>query len=194
MEPDELSWAHTRAEWEQAWNQVRHFETMRAQWLGFFFTAVLGVTAIAGPKLDASSTKSILVIVALALILEAWSAALYLAVARLNEVHLYNDQIIFAIRDVTMSSPPAAVDLTIYKYPPHPPREGRLGGSLASTKKASELVLLLGVFLFASILAGDVVRAATFSRISTLALVASALGCSIGVCIAGFCVWVRRRV
>ncbi|HTA32256.1 MAG TPA: hypothetical protein VK721_02435 [Solirubrobacteraceae bacterium] len=191
MTSDDLGWAHTRAEWEQAWNQVRHFETMRGQWLGFFFTVVLGVTAIAGPKLDASNSKSVLVIALLALILELWSAALYLAVARLNEVQRYNDQIIFAIREATMSSPPAAVDLARYTYPPGPPRRGRLG-ALASTKKASELVLLVGVFLFTAALLGDVTRAATFSRISDAALAVSALACGIGVCIAGFCVWARR--
>ena len=165
---------------------------MRGQWLGFFFTAVLGSTVIAGPKLDANSSRSILVIAVLALILELCSAALYLAVARLNEIQLYNDEIIRAIRKVAMSEPPAAVDLTRFKNPPRPPR-GAGVGDLASTKKVSEMVLLVGVVVFLAVLAGDVARAATFSRISTVALVSSALAACAGLVIAGFCVWARRE-
>jgi hypothetical protein len=188
---DDLGWAHTRAEWDQAWNQVRHFETMRGQWLGFFFTAVLGVTAIAGPRLHADSSRSVLVIAVLALVLEAWSAALYLAVARLNEVHRYNDKIIFAIRDKTVESPPAAVDISAYRRPPSPPRQG-WAGNLASTKGASQLVLILGVDLFAFALIADLVRAATLATVSVPAVALCSLASCAGIAIAGFCVWARH--
>lgn len=188
---DDLNWQHTRAEWDQAWSQVRHFETMRGQWLGFFFTAILGVIAIVAPRLDTGTSKSVVVVATLAVVLEIWSAALYLAVARLNEVHHYNDKIIFAIRDATMASPPAAVDLTLYRRPPAPPRGGRLG-SLASTKKASELVVLLGVYLFWIALVANLVDALTASKVSYGATAVAAAATSLGAVIAAFCSWVRR--
>jgi hypothetical protein len=111
-------------------------ETMSGQWLGFFFTAVLGVVAIAGPQLDSDSSRSLLLIAVLALVLNVLSAALYLAVTRLSQIHHYYDQIIYAIRDETISRPPAAVDLSLYRRPP-------ATGKLTSTKGVSQLVLLL---------------------------------------------------
>jgi hypothetical protein len=189
---NDAGWEHTRAEWDQAWNQVRHFETMRGQWLGFFFTAVLGVIAIVAPRLDTGTSKAVVVIAILAVVFETWSAALYLAVARLNEVHRYNDHIIFAIRDATISSPPAAVDLTWYRRPPAPPRGGRLG-SLATTKSASELVVLFGVYLFTATLAANLADASTASKVSTGATAIAAVATGVGVLIAVFCGWVRRR-
>ena len=37
--------------WEQVWAHSRHLETMRSQYLGFFFTAALAVAAIAAKDL-----------------------------------------------------------------------------------------------------------------------------------------------
>jgi hypothetical protein len=188
---DDLSWAHTRAEWEQAWNQVRHLETMRGQWLAFFFTALLGVVAGAGPRLDANSSRSLVLIAALALALETLSAAIFLAVARLNKVHHYYDQIILAIRNATITSPPAAVDLSDYVQAPAPPFGG-IARVLASTKGVSQFVLLFGVAIFAATLAGDVIRVATISSISTPATVLIAVAFTAGLAIAGFCAAVQR--
>jgi hypothetical protein len=189
MTSDDLGWAHTRAEWDQAWNQARHLETMRGQWLGFFFTAVLGVTAVAGPRLSADNSKSLLVIAALALVLEVLSAALYLAVVRLNTVHHYYDQIILSIRDETISSPPAAVDLSMHRLPPGWPRDGRLG-ALATTKGVSRFVLFLGVVVFVLVLAGDLVRTTMTPGVSTTTVALCSVAFSLGLVIAGFCVWV----
>jgi|GEM_PF-6934287 hypothetical protein len=188
---DELSWSHTHLELQEALNEARHMETMRNQWLGFFFTAIVGTTAIAGPRLKGVSTQSILVVAVLALILEVLSAALYLAVARLNEVARHYDKIISAIRVKTRSKPPAAIDLKKYQNPPPLPRKGRLG-SLAGTKKISELVLMLGVTLFIAVLIADFICAIWFSGISGLAIIMSALMLCTGILIAGFCYWVRH--
>lgn len=82
-------YAYVMGEWEQSWIQSRHLETMRGQYLGFFFTAVLGVTAIAGPGLIDDSlrtTGSLQILAALALGLQTLTGFLYLAVTRINAV------------------------------------------------------------------------------------------------------------
>jgi hypothetical protein len=79
----------TMREWEQAWIHTRHLESMRGQYLGFFFTAVLGVTAFAGPRLADGSLRtpaSLLTVAMLALGLQLASGFIYLAIVRLNEV------------------------------------------------------------------------------------------------------------
>jgi len=75
--------------WEQAWEHLRHLETMRSQYLGFFFTAVLGVTALAGPRLADDSLRSagdLLTVSALAVALELLTGFLYISVIRVNKV------------------------------------------------------------------------------------------------------------
>jgi hypothetical protein len=75
--------------WDQAWQQARHLETMRSQYLGFFFTAVLGVTALAGPRLADDSLRSagdLLTVAALTVALELLTGFLYISVIRVNKV------------------------------------------------------------------------------------------------------------
>ena len=79
--------AYVMSEWEQSWVHYRHLESMRGQYLGFFFSAVLGVTAVAGPQLidDSLRTAGSLAVVATLLAgLQTLAAFLYLAVARIN--------------------------------------------------------------------------------------------------------------
>jgi hypothetical protein len=190
MGTEDLPWAHTRAEWDQAWSQSRHLETMRGQYLGFFFTAVLGVTAVVGPKVDVDTARSLVVIAALALVLELLSAALYLAVVRLNSVYYWYQRIIFAIRDETLGSPPAAVDLSAFATPPSPSDRPRWAAMLATTSGVSRTVPRLGVYSFAAILAAIMVRVATMPHRSTTAIVICAGALAAGIAIAAFSIWV----
>jgi heme/copper-type cytochrome/quinol oxidase subunit 4 len=117
MEDVDRELSYVKQEWDEAWAQSRHLETMRGQYLGFFFTVVLGVTAIAGPRLAKDSLRSadaLLILAALALGLQVLSGFLYLAIVRLNAVLAYYLKIIFAIRDVMMPLTRAAVGLTPY--------------------------------------------------------------------------------
>lgn len=138
----------TEAEWVQAWNQARHFEAMRGQWLGFFFTVVIGVLALAGPNVDIDKADSRVLIAVLALVLEVFSVAVYLVVARLNQVHRYSDTVITAIRDGTSESATVPLEGDLARAP-GPPRRGR-AGKLATTKGVSEAVLFGSVIALAA--------------------------------------------
>lgn len=188
MEDDERAWAHTRAEWDQAWSQGRHLETMRGQWLGFFFTAVLGSVAIAGPRLDMNDGGSLVTAAALSLSLEVLSVALYLATVRLNVVARHYDQIIFAIRAHTIASPPAAIDLSEHRFPPLPPRGGRVG-DVTTTKGISQAVLRLGIVIFVLLLAAVLARAATVTSVSSTIVVLCSVAFGGGLALAAFSVW-----
>lgn len=187
MTSEELSWAHTRAEWDQAWSQARHLETMSGQWLAFYFTALLGVVAIAGPRLD-TSPASLVLIAILALVLELLAFAVLLALVRLGTVHHYYDNIIFAIRDATISSPPAAVDLSAHRTPP-PPLRGRL---VATTKGVSRLVLVVGIAISVIVLAADLVGALAVPDTTVATVLACATALAMGLGLAVYAGWLMR--
>jgi hypothetical protein len=144
----------TMREWEQAWSHTRHLESMRAQYLGFFFTAVLGVTAIAGPRLADDSLRtpsSLLTVAILALGLQLLSGFLYLAILRMNEVLGYYLKIILAIKS-WMLSRGAELDLSQYAEPPRPSRPW------AGTSGAAQRVLQVGLVGFPVALIGTFTR------------------------------------
>jgi hypothetical protein len=148
--------AYVMREWEQAWAHSRHLETTRGQYLGFFFTAVLGVIAIAGPRLaddSFGSPSSLLILAALLLGLQFLTAFLYLAVIRLNAVLSYYLRIIFAIRNRTIPASREVVDLTPLARPPDPVRPW------AGTSNVAENVLKFGLIGFPLVLAATVIRA-----------------------------------
>ncbi len=191
MISDELDWAHTRAEWDQSWSHARHLETMRGQYLGFFFTAVLGVTAIVGPKLDVDSERSLVVVAALALVLEILSATLYVAVRRLNSVYHWYQQIIIAIRNETLARPPAAVDLTRFdKAPTSIERGPKWAQTLATTGGTSWLVLFLGIVSLVAVLVAVAIRVATMPHPSTTAIVICLIALACGILVASTCLWI----
>jgi Zn-dependent protease with chaperone function len=186
---EDRTWEVAQAEWLQAWNQVRHFETMRGQWLGFFFTVIIGVLAVAGPRLDVGESASLALIAALAIALQLFSAALYLVVSRLNEVHTYNDRIIYKLRSRMRDE--ADVFGTIPAHPPAPPRAMRVG-TLGTTKGVSEYVLFGSAAMLAVILGLDAIRALTTSGITAETRVFTLAAALFGVALVAFCWWIRR--
>lgn len=167
MSSEERGIEFTMREWEQAWAHTRHLESMRGQYLGFFFTAVLGVTAIAGPRLATDSLRSsssLLTVAALAVGLQVLSGFLYLAIIRINEVLGYYLKIVLDIKAWMLSSG-AAVDLSPHAKTPKPPRPW------AGTSGISQLVLQAGLVGFPVVLAGTTVRAAEVMglKVTTLA-------------------------
>jgi hypothetical protein len=152
----------TMREWEQSWTHTRHLESMRGQYLGFFFTAVLGVTAIAGPRLANGALRtpsSLLTVAILAMGLQLLTGFLYLAVLRLNEVLGYYLKIVLAIK-AWMASSGAAVDLNQYAEAPKPSRPW------AGTSGVSQWVLQIGLVGFPVALCGTVVRSASVTGLS----------------------------
>jgi hypothetical protein len=170
-------YAYVMSEWEQSWIQFRHLETMRGQYLGFFFTAVLGVTAIAGPGLIEDSlrtTGSLQVLAALTLSLQALTGFLYLAVTRINAALAFHQRRIFAIRDVMIPASSAIVDLSLFARPPTPPKDW------ARTSGVATHVLNLGLMAFPIVLAGALARSTQVSGLS-VTTVSCLVGLLVGV-------------
>lgn len=171
----------TMREWEQAWAHTRHLESMRGQYLGFFFTAVLGVTAIAGPSLADDSLRSpasLLTVSTLALGLQLTTGFIYLAVVRLNEVLGYYLRIILVIK-AWMLSNGAAADLGPYATPPKPARPW------AGTSGVSERVLQVGLSVFPLVLIGTLMRSIDRGGASVTTL-ACAMAAVLGAVVAVF--------
>jgi hypothetical protein len=129
--------------WDEVWAHSRHLETMRSQYLGFFFTAVLAVTAIAAKDLAADglrTTGSLVAFSALMLGLEVLTAFMLLAIRRIGHVLGEYRKAVFQIRDAAPQSTEPWAQL------PGPSERYAV-----STQGAAELVLYaaLGAFLIA---------------------------------------------
>jgi len=160
-------YAYVMREWEEAWSQSRHLEAMRGQYLGFFFTAVIGVIAIAGPGLVDDSLRSPgsqLLLATLAFGLQTLSGFLYLAVNRINEVLGHYQEEIVAIRAVMIPASQDLVDLTSFKWPPKPPRDW------ASTSGVATRVLQAGLVVFPVAVACTAGRAVQVNGLSASAI------------------------
>lgn len=180
---DELVWR----EWDEAWTHSRHLESMRSQYLGFFFTALLAVTAVIASRVvkDAlHSPGSLLAFAGLVLGLDALAAFLYLAVVRINEVRWYYDQIIFKIREEIGSNYSTPVDLTSLRLPPVPPR-----GRVSTVAKT---VLGTAVVGCPIALIAAVVRAATVDPVSGLTVAICCVAVVFSLTIAGLVVWAMK--
>jgi hypothetical protein len=88
--------------WEEAWAQSRHLEAMRSQYLGFFFTVLLGVTLFGAKEVADQGFRtatSLVLFSILALGVELLATFLLLAVARIGDVLAKYATVIEAIRD-----------------------------------------------------------------------------------------------
>jgi len=88
--------------WDEAWAQSRHLESMRSQYLGFFFTVLLAAAVFAireGIKGEWLSSSALLLPFVLALGVELLAAVLLAFVRRIGEVLVYYTRVIAAIRD-----------------------------------------------------------------------------------------------
>jgi hypothetical protein len=160
-------YSYVMREWEEAWSQSRHLEAMRGQYLGFFFTAMIGVIAIAGPSLVDDSLRSAgsqILLATLAFGLQTLSGFLYLAVNRTNEVLRHYQEEIVAIRAVMIPASQDLVDLTPFKWPPKPSRDW------ATTSGVATRVLQSGLVVFPVTLACTAGRAVQLDGLSTSAI------------------------
>lgn len=169
MSTEELRSELVLREWDQAWVHSRHLEDLRRHYLGFFFTALLSVTAFAGyfARRHPSPSASLLTISALALGLQMLSMYLFLAVSRVNEVLDHYLNVVQRIRDQLPIDGSSPVDLGIYRHTPLPQREGRLGRLILW--HGSEAVLGLAAGIFVLILAANFICALTLAGVSSTA-------------------------
>jgi hypothetical protein len=88
--------------WDEAWAQSRHLESMRSQYLGFFFTVLLATVIFAikeGAESSWLSSNALILSVTSALAVELLATALLASVRRIGEVLTYYTRVIAAIRD-----------------------------------------------------------------------------------------------
>jgi hypothetical protein len=180
MESSDLKVALTLHLWDEAWEQSRHLENMRSQYLGFFFAAMLSVTALTGNGLvghHASRSSAIV----LATGLQMLALYLYVATVRVNQVSDHYVALILAIAQKT--SLDAGIDLS----PPSPPRSGRLGRVLLW--HGTELVLPLAAGGLTVALIINASYALSAHGTSTLAQIASGVALTSSLIAAAFCYW-----
>jgi hypothetical protein len=157
-------------EWDEAWAHSRHLETMRSQYLGFFFTAALAITAFTAPQIadDSLGTSGALVTVAvLVLGLHGLTTFLYLAIFRINQVLNYYRTILIAIRAQVHDKPGLPIDLNECLRLP-PTSRGRLTSRLTTTQGVAETVLQIGIAAFVVTLVVDGARALTLEAVSPM--------------------------
>jgi hypothetical protein len=164
--PKDLIWKS----WDEAWAQSRHLESMRSQYLGFFFTVLLAATFFAikeGAKGGWLSSGALLLPIFLALGVELLAAVLLAFVRRIGEVLVYYTRVIVAIRDEQI----ADLGLGRPSWAEPWPLSNTIGPRwrLRSTQGASQLVLE------ASIVAATAAQLALAIRVATLKSASSAL-------------------
>jgi hypothetical protein len=196
MSDDELGAALILREWDEAWTQSRHLETMRGQYLGFFFAATLGVSAVTAKQLaddSLGSPGSLMTLAALAVGLQVLAAFLYVAVVRINRVLNYYQRLIYTIKKEIHARPGAPVDLRAYERWPQPERKG-WAGRLSTTQGTAELVLAFATSAFPLILIACLVRAATLPDISITTLVVCAVSLIAAVAAGAGSIWAAAGI
>jgi hypothetical protein len=180
-EPNDLIWKS----WDEAWTQSRHLESMRSQYLGFFFTVLLAAAFFAlkeGTKGGWLSSSALLFPVFLALGVEMLAAALLAFVRRIGEVLVYYTRVIFAIRD----------DQLVDVGPDRPrwaepwPLSNTIGPRwrLRSTQGASQLVLEASLVATTAALLALAIRVATLKSASSALIAFVIVAAVMGVVIA----------
>ena len=171
---EELKW---RA-WDQAWEQSRHLETMRSQYLGFFFTVALGASVFGGKQIadDALGTPgSMVLLCALALGLEFLAGVLLLGVMRIGEVLGHYLGVIVAIQSEVAAgtSPPWL------KLPPR--REG-----WRSTHRAAQIAFGAALAAMPFAILAALIRSVTVDGVPTATVVVCAGSFIVGVALSAF--------
>ena len=172
---DELRWRV----WGESWNQSRHLETMRSQYLGFFFTATLAVVAFAAPDIAKGhlrTSASLILLAVLVFGLDLLAGFLRLAVARIGEVLARYQQVQATIQaEIVGEGVPVPSWLVLPRSSPRP--------RLRSTQGASAGVLRLAVAGFPVVLAFATARAFTVDDVPVITglIVAAALAVATGV-------------
>lgn len=139
--------------WEQAWSHSRHLESMRSQYLGFYFTAVLAVTAVTAKELAGGGLKTtgaLIAFSALVLGLEALAAFLLMAIKRIGFVLGSYRKSVLAIKNSLPGGDESWADLP-----------GPATNRLVSTQGAAEAVLYASLVVFCGALVAGAVRSGT---------------------------------
>jgi len=179
--PHDLVWKS----WDEAWAQSRHLESMRSQYLGFFFTVLLAAAFFAikeGTKGGWLSSSALLLPIFLTLGVEMLAAALLAFVRRIGEVLVYYTRVIVAIRD----------DQVVDLGPDRPswaepwPLSNTIGPQwrLRSTQGASQLVLEASIVATTATLLALAIRVATLKSASSALVAFGIVAAVMGVVIA----------
>jgi len=127
-EPDKGDELLTR-EFDQAWNHYRHLESLRSQYLGFFFTLTIGTAAFAVPALRKPSLDQAPTVLAAGAFLTIYCLfimTLYLAVRKAGVVMDQYDDVIQYVRGHCYENSPHGDKLRCIRDRPHAVMQGRL--------------------------------------------------------------------
>ncbi|MFZ1926977.1 MAG: hypothetical protein WAU42_12650 [Solirubrobacteraceae bacterium] len=179
--PNDLIWKT----WDEAWAQSRHLESMRSQYLGFFFTVLLAVAVFAikeGAKGGWLSSSALLLPIVLALGVELLAAVLLAFVRRIGEVLVYYTRVIVAIRDDQV------VDLGLNQpsWAEPWPLSNTIGPRrrLRSTQGATQIVLEVSIIATTAVLLALAICVATLKSVSSALVALSVVAALTGVAIA----------
>jgi hypothetical protein len=176
-------------QWDEAWAHYRHLETMRGQFLGFFFAALLGLTAFAANEVadDALATSgSLVAFSAVTLGLDLLAVTLLLALVRIGEVLAHYQKIILAIeREIRGRLDPAVTE----GWPELPRGSASTGfvSSLRSTQGAAEAVLKLAVLALPLGLIATALRSATVGGIPWMTVILCIACLGVGLALSAGC-------
>lgn len=95
--------------WSEAYSHSRHLESMRSQYLGFFFTVLVAVVALSGNALvtkGINSASAVVLALGLLTAVNGLAGFLLFAVVRLGTVLLYYQRMAWAIADDLAGSAP----------------------------------------------------------------------------------------
>lgn len=165
-------------EFEQAWNHYRHLETMRGQYLGFFFTVALGSITLSIPALSGGALGNILQILALSGFVQVFfllAAFIYISVRKLGIVLTHYERVITVIRnhfyadDVAVTAVAAALHVRDLD---HPIMHSRLFRVQGMAENILRLFLILSLVAEVILLARLLVLRAPIWQVSLVALLA----------------------
>jgi hypothetical protein len=152
--------------WDQAWEQSRHLEMLRGQYLGYFFTAILGVAVFLGKDIADGSLRtvgSLVVLAVVSFLLDLIAAFLLLAVARIGDVLLHYGVMLRGIQDELRTQTGAEETTPLWLRVPTESAAGRR--RLRSTQGAAEAVLQLSLVAFPMILIAPAARSLVLHEI-----------------------------
>ena len=145
---------HVGREWEQAWNQYRHIESTRSQYLGFFFTVLVASISVAigllkDVKID-DKTTVIFGLLVLAFIVFLITIGLFTAIKKIGYVLRRYEKIMNSVREESDFVSSEAFPFNLAHMRGYP-REV-LDSGLFSVQRSAEIVLAVGSILLVALL------------------------------------------
>jgi hypothetical protein len=136
-------------EFEQAWIHYRHLETMRGQYLGFFFTISLGSITLSIPAIGAGALDDAPQLVALSGFVQVFfllTALIYISVRKLGIVLAHYERVIGLVRSHFYAEDSTLVASLHVREMDHPVMRSRLFRVQGMAEAILRLFFFLSIF------------------------------------------------